>query len=73
MPTASKCCAGPKGSDVAASVLTNLDVDLRKARMEVENMVQAGPDMISPGRLPLTPPAMKALDQTIDVVKNLKH
>ena len=33
-----------EGSGVAANVLKNLDVDLRKIRLEVEKLVQSGPD-----------------------------
>src|SRR2546430_16233916 len=39
-----------EGSGVAANVLKNLDVDLRKIRNEVEKIVQAGPDMVKIGR-----------------------
>jgi ATP-dependent Clp protease ATP-binding subunit ClpC len=34
-----------EGSGVAANVLKNLDVDLRKIRLEVEKLVQSGPDV----------------------------
>src|ERR671924_592295 len=45
-----------EGSGVAANVLKNLDVDLRKIRVEVEKIVQSGPDMVTMGKLPQTPP-----------------
>ena len=32
-----------EGSGVAANVLKNLDIDLRKIRLEVEKIVQTGP------------------------------
>ena len=44
-----------EGSGVAANVLKNLDIDLRKIRLEVEKIVQAGPDMVTMGKLPQTP------------------
>src|SRR5919109_715961 len=44
-----------EGSGVAANVLKNLDVDLRKIRVEVEKIVQSGPDMVTMGKLPKTP------------------
>ena len=44
-----------EGSGVAANVLKNLDVDLRKIRLEVEKIVQSGPDMVTMGKLPQTP------------------
>jgi len=34
-----------EGSGVAANVLKNLEVDLRKIRLEVEKLVQSGPEM----------------------------
>ena len=44
-----------EGSGVAANVLKNLEVDLRKIRNEVEKIVQAGPEMVTMGKLPQTP------------------
>src|SRR5207302_11445006 len=45
-----------EGSGVAANALKNLDIDLRKIRLEVEKIVQAGPDMVTIGsKLPMTP------------------
>ncbi len=41
-----------EGSGVAANVLKNLEVDLRKIRNEVEKIVQAGPEMVTMGKLP---------------------
>ena len=35
-----------EGSGVAANVLKNLDVDLRKIRLEVEKLVQSGPETV---------------------------
>src|SRR5246500_3453862 len=46
-----------EGTGVAANVLKNLDIDLRKIRLEVEKIVQAGPDMVTMGKLPQTPRA----------------
>ncbi len=48
-----------EGSGVAANVLQNLDIDLKKIRMEVEKIVQAGPDLVSVGQLPFTPRVKK--------------
>ena len=49
-----------EGSGVAANVLKNLDVDLRKIRLEVEKLVQSGPEMVTMGKLPQTPRAKKS-------------
>ncbi|MFO0944392.1 MAG: ATP-dependent Clp protease ATP-binding subunit [Planctomycetota bacterium] len=62
-----------EGSGVAANVLKNLDVDLRKIRMEVEKIVQAGPDMVTMGRLPHTPRAKKVIEYAIEEARNLNH
>lgn len=36
-----------EGTGVGANVLKNLDVDLRKIRLEVEKLVQSGPEMVT--------------------------
>src|SRR5213082_689483 len=43
-----------EGSGVGATVLKNLDIDLRKVRLEVEKLVKSGPDMVTMGKLPQT-------------------
>lgn len=62
-----------EGSGVAANVLKNLDVDLRKIRIEVEKIVQAGPDMVTMGKLPHTPRAKKVIEYAIEEARNLNH
>src|SRR3954471_8599378 len=62
-----------EGSGAAASVLKNLDIDLRKIRLEVEKIVQSGPQMVSTGKLPQTPRARKALEYAIEEARNLNH
>ena len=62
-----------EGSGVAANVLKNLDVDLRKIRIEVEKIVQSGPDMVSPGKLPQTPRAKKVIEYAMEEARNLNH
>jgi len=62
-----------EGSGVAANVLKNLDVDLRKIRMEVENIVQSGPDLVTIGKLPQTPRAKKVLEYAMEEARNLNH
>src|ERR1700745_4363036 len=62
-----------EGSGVAANVLRNLDVDLRKIRNEVEKIVQAGPDMVTMGKLPQTPRAKKVIEYAIEEARNLNH
>jgi ATP-dependent Clp protease ATP-binding subunit ClpC len=62
-----------EGSGVAANVLKNLDVDLRKIRMEVEKIVQSGPDMVTMGKLPQTPRAKKVIEYSMEEARNLNH
>src|SRR5262245_7472718 len=62
-----------EGSGVAANVLKNLDIDLRKILLEVEKIVQSGPDMVSMGKLPQTPRAKKCIEYAIEEMKNLNH
>ncbi|MFP6700968.1 MAG: Clp protease N-terminal domain-containing protein, partial [Planctomycetaceae bacterium] len=62
-----------EGSGVAANVLKNLDVDLRKIRLEVEKIVQSGPDMVTMGKLPQTPRAKKVIEYALEEAKNLNH
>src|SRR5277367_3214660 len=62
-----------EGSGVAANVLKNLEVDLRKIRNEVEKIVQAGPEMVTMGKLPQTPRAKKAIEYAIEEARNLNH
>ena len=62
-----------EGSGVASNVLKNLDVDLRKIRVEVEKIVQSGPDMVSMGKLPQTPRAKKVLEYAFEEARNLNH
>ncbi|MEN6451478.1 MAG: Clp protease N-terminal domain-containing protein, partial [Thermoguttaceae bacterium] len=62
-----------EGSGVAANVLKNLDIDLRKIRMEVEKLVQSGPDMVTMGKLPQTPRAKKVIEFSMEEARNLNH
>jgi ATP-dependent Clp protease ATP-binding subunit ClpC len=62
-----------EGSGVGATVLKQLDVDLRKVRMEVEKLVKSGPDMVTMGKLPQTPRAKKVIEYAIEEARNLGH
>ncbi len=62
-----------EGSGVGANVLKNLDVDLRKVRLEVEKLVKAGPEMVTMGKLPQTPRAKKVIEYAIEEARNLNH
>ncbi|MDR0391835.1 MAG: ATP-dependent Clp protease ATP-binding subunit, partial [Planctomycetaceae bacterium] len=62
-----------EGSGVAANVLKNLDIDLRKIRHEVEKLVRSGPDLVTMGRLPQTPRAKKVIEFSMEEARNLNH
>src|SRR5437016_5962453 len=62
-----------EGSGVAANVLKNLDIDLRKIRLEVEKLVQSSPEVGTPGKLPQTPRAKKVIEYSIEEARNLNH
>ena len=62
-----------EGTGVAANVLKNLGVDLRKIRLEVEKLVQSGPEMITMGKLPQTPRAKKVIEFSMEEARNLNH
>src|SRR5262249_31499997 len=62
-----------EGSGVAANVLNNLHVDLRTIRLEVEKICQAGPEMVTVGKPPLTPCAKKVIEFAIAEARNLNH
>jgi ATP-dependent Clp protease ATP-binding subunit ClpC len=62
-----------EGSGVGANVLKNLDVDLRKVRLEVEKLVKPGPEVVTMGKLPQTPRAKKVIEYAIEEARNLNH
>jgi len=62
-----------EGSGVGANVLKNLDVDLRKVRLEVEKLVKPGPEMVTMGKLPQTPRSKKVMEYAIEEARNLNH
>jgi len=62
-----------EGSGVAANVLRNLDIDLRKIRIEVEKLVQSGPDTVITGKLPYTPLAKKVIEYSAEEARKLGH
>src|SRR5262245_38906463 len=63
-----------EGSGVAANVLKNLDIDLRKVRLEVEKIVRPGTaDMEQIGKLPQTPRAKRVIEYAIAEARNLNH
>jgi ATP-dependent Clp protease ATP-binding subunit ClpC len=64
-----------EGSGVAANVLKNLDIDLRKVRLEVEQSIRPGPqgEQVVMGRLPHTPHAKRVIEFAIEEARGLNH
>jgi len=62
-----------EGSGVASNALQNLGYDVRKIRLEVEKLVQSGPDMVTMGKLPQTPRAKKVIEFAMDEARLLNH
>jgi ATP-dependent Clp protease ATP-binding subunit ClpC len=62
-----------EGSGVGATVLKNLEVDIKKLRFEVEKLVKSGPDMVTMGKLPQTPRAKKVIEYAIEEARSLNH
>ena len=62
-----------EGAGVAARVLKDLEIDLHKIRLEVERVVESGPDMVTMGKLPQTPRAKKVIEYSIEEARKLEH
>ncbi|MCC6464455.1 MAG: ATP-dependent Clp protease ATP-binding subunit [Planctomycetes bacterium] len=63
-----------EGSGVAATVLRNMDVDLRKIRLEIEKLVKQGPQvMTAHSKLPFTPRAKRVIDLAKEEAASLNH
>jgi len=62
-----------EGSGVGATVLKNMEVDIKKLRLEIEKLVKSGPDMVTMGKLPQTPRAKKVIEYAIEEARGLNH
>ncbi len=62
-----------EGSGVAAIVLRNLEIDLKKIRIELEKMVKSGAPTVTVGQLPFTPRAKRVLELGAEEANNLNH
>jgi len=62
-----------EGSGVAANVLKNMNIDLKKIRLEVEKLVKTGSNMVTMGQLPFTPRAKKVLELSLEEASQLGH
>ena len=62
-----------EGSGTASLVLQTMGVKLRKVRLEVEKLIEAGPEMISMGKLPQTPACKDLIQFSMEEARNLDH
>jgi ATP-dependent Clp protease ATP-binding subunit ClpC len=62
-----------EGSGVGATILKNLDVDIKKLRLEIEKHVKSGPDMVTMGKLPQSPRAKKVIEYAIEEARLFNH
>jgi ATP-dependent Clp protease ATP-binding subunit ClpA len=62
-----------EGSGVGAAVLKNLDMDLKKARSELERLVKSGEEVVAMGKLPQTPRAKRVIEYAIEESRALNH
>jgi len=62
-----------EGSGVGANVLKNLDIDLRKIRIEVEKLTKAGTEEVLLGKLPQTPATKRVINYAVEEAKSLNH
>jgi ATP-dependent Clp protease ATP-binding subunit ClpC len=61
------------GNGCAARLLKILGIDLRKVRLQVESLVQPGPDMVTMWKLPRTPVAKAAVTYAVEESDTLRH
>src|SRR5678815_2490452 len=62
-----------EGTGVGANVLKNLDLDLRKVRLEIEKRLQPAESAPGVGRAPQTPRAKKVIEHAIEEARGLGH
>src|SRR5688572_6249760 len=62
-----------EGGGVAAAVLSELGNDPKVIRVEVEKLLNPGPDMVTMGKLPQTPRAKKVIEYTLEEARDMQH
>ena len=62
-----------EGTGCGARVLEKLGIALPDVRLEVEKLVQRGPDMVRLGKLPQTPRAQKVINYAMEEARALHH
>lgn len=62
-----------EGEGVAATVLKSLGLELNQIRLEIEKLVQPGPNTVISGDIPFTPQAKKAIELAMDEANAMGH
>ncbi len=62
-----------EGQGVAAVVLQNMNLGLRKIRLEVEKLVKTGPATKMVSDMPFTPRSKKVIELAMDEARSLEH
>ena len=62
-----------EGEGLAATIVTNLGIDLDIIRRTIESMVPASSGSVVLGEIPFTPRAKRVLELSVEEAKNLQH
>jgi len=62
-----------EGSGMAWAILDKLNIGPVMIRTEIEKLVQAGPDMVTMGKLPQTPRSKKVIEYAMENARKLNH
>ena len=62
-----------EGGGVAAKVLKNLNIDMRRIRQEVEKLVSPGSSTIQLGQIPFSPRAKRVIELSGEAAAALGH
>jgi len=62
-----------EGNGVALTALKNLDINLHKLALDVEEIMKFGPEMVLMGKMPQTKKCKETIEYAIEESKNLGH
>ena len=62
-----------EGEGLAATIITNLGIDLDVVRRTIESMVPSSSGSVTIGEIPFTPRAKRVLELSVEEAKNLTH
>jgi ATP-dependent Clp protease ATP-binding subunit ClpC len=62
-----------EGEGLAATIVTNLGIDLDVIRRTIESMVPSSSGSVTIGEIPFTPRAKRVLELSVEEAKNLQH